>query len=44
MNSSITSNEIYEWFRNDKDVQRVMIRRHSVFAEKATRFFKQKLD
>ena len=31
--SSITSNELDEWFRNSKDVQHVMTRRHAVFAE-----------
>ena len=35
--SSITSNELDELFRNNKDVQRVMTRRHPVFAEKAVR-------
>ncbi len=40
--SSITSNEMGEWFRNNKDVQHVMTRRHAVFAEKAIRFFIKK--
>lgn len=42
--SSITSNEMEEWFRNNKDVQHVMTRRHAVFAEKAIRFFKKKMN
>ena len=39
--SSITSNEIEEWCRNNKEVQHVMTRRHAVFAEKAIRFFQE---
>ena len=42
--SSITSNEMEEWFRNNKEVQHVMTRRHAVFAEKAIRFFKKKMN
>ena len=42
--SSITSNELDEWVRNNKDVQHVMTRRHAVFAEKAIRFFKEKMN
>ena len=42
--SSITSNEMDEWFRNNKEVQHVMTRRHAVFAEKAIRFFKKKMN
>ena len=40
--SSITSNEMDEWFRNNKDVQHVMTRRHAVFSEKAIRFSKRR--
>ena len=42
--SSGTSSEMDEWFRNNKDVQHVMTRRHAVFAEKAIRFFNKKLN
>ena len=42
--SSITSNEMDVWFRDNKDVQHVMTRRHAVFAEKAIRFFKKKMN
>ena len=42
--SSITSNEMDEWFRNNKDVEHVMTRRHAVFVEKAIRFFKKKMN
>ena len=40
--SSITSNEMDEWLGNNKDVHRVMTRRHAVFAEKAIRFSKRR--
>ena len=39
--SSITYNEMEEWFRNNTEVQHVMTRRHAVFAEKAIRFFQE---
>ena len=42
--SSITSNEMDVWFRDNRDIQRVMTRRHAVFAEKAIRFFKKKMN
>ena len=42
--SSITSNEMDVWFRDNKDIQHVMTRRHAVFAEKAIRFFKKKMN
>ena len=40
--SSITSNEMEGWFRNNKEVQHVMARRHAVFAEKAIRFSRRR--
>ena len=42
--SSTTSNEMDEWFRNNNELQHVMARRHAVFAEKAIRFFKKKMN
>ncbi len=42
--SSIISNTMEEWFRNNKDVQHVMTRRHAVFAKKAIRFCKNKMN
>ena len=42
--SPITSNEMDEWFRNNKDVQHVMTRRRAVSAERAIRFFNKKMN
>ena len=39
--SSITSDEVDEWLRRNKDVKHVMTRRHTAFAERALRYFKQ---
>ena len=41
--SSTTSNEMDVWFRDNKDVQHAMTRRHAIFAEKAIRCFKKKM-
>ncbi len=39
--ASITSIEIDERFRRNKDMRRIMTRRHTAFAERALRDFKQ---
>ena len=39
--ASITSVEIDEWFRRNKDIKHIMTRRHAAFAERALREFKQ---
>ena len=39
--ASITSIEIDEWFRRNKDIKHIMTRRHTAFAERALREFKQ---
>ena len=39
--ASITSVEIDEWFRRNKDIKHIMTRRHAAFAERALRDFKQ---
>ena len=38
--SSITSIEMDEWFRRNKDTKHIMTRRHAAFAERALRDFK----
>ena len=38
--SSITSIEMDEWFRRNKDIKHIMTRRHAAFAERALRDFK----
>ncbi len=39
--ASITSVEIDEWFRRNKDIKHIMTRRHASFAERELREFKQ---
>ena len=39
--SSITSNEMDEWFRRNTDIKHFITRRHAAFAERALRDFKQ---
>ena len=39
--ASITSVEIDEWLRRNKDIRHIMTRRHAAFAERALRDFKQ---
>ncbi len=41
--ASITSIEIDEWFRRNKDIKHIMTRRHAAFAERALREFKQNM-
>ncbi len=41
--ASITSIEIDEWFRRDKDIKHIMTRRHAAFAERSLREFKQNM-
>ena len=38
--SSVTSVEMDEWFKRNKDVRHVLTRRHAAFAERALRDFK----
>ena len=39
--ASITSIEVDEWFRRNKDIRHIMTRHHAAFAERALREFKQ---
>ena len=41
--ASITSIEIDEWFRRNKDIKHIMTRRHAAFAERSLREFKQNM-